>query len=404
MSNNKDFERKEEKMKKSKTRIIWGAIIVAFAALLIFRMTRVEEPVAATPDPVVTAQAPQMGDILLTTSLVGTIEPADIVYIYPKAGGDVTAVNVKAGDVVSAGQVLIEIDTKQVATSKNTMDTAKIAWDDAQSTLNRMAPLFASGFVSEKEFEGYQTNAEAKRLQYESAKIGYENQLEFSNITSPISGRVEQCNVEVHDTVGSSMQLCVIAGDGGNNVTFYVTERIKNYLETGDSIEVRKEGIAYTGNIIEVSNMAEANIGLFKVKASVEDNEAMTAGTSVELEVPSASAENVMLIPSKCVYYKGGNAYVYTYDQSQGIIHEAAVETGLFDADQIAVISGLSMDDLILTSWTSELKEGTSVRLKLPDNEAQVPADEAGGPSAGDAEAVPAGEAESTPTDQDAAQ
>ena len=96
------------------------------------------------------------GNIELTTNLVGTIEPADIVYIYPKAGGDVTAVNVKAGDTVAAGQVLVEIDTKQVATSKNAMDTAKVAWDDAVSTLNRMAPLHASGFVSDKEFEGYQ--------------------------------------------------------------------------------------------------------------------------------------------------------------------------------------------------------------------------------------------------------
>ena len=46
-----------------------------------------------------------------------------------------TAVNVKAGDVVAAGQVLLEIDTKQVDTSKNSMDAAKVAWDDAQSTL-----------------------------------------------------------------------------------------------------------------------------------------------------------------------------------------------------------------------------------------------------------------------------
>ncbi len=50
-----------------------------------------------------------------------------------------------------------------------------------------------------------------KRLQYESAKIAYENQMEFSHVTSPISGRVEQLNVEVHDTVGNSNQLCVIA-------------------------------------------------------------------------------------------------------------------------------------------------------------------------------------------------
>ncbi len=219
-----------------------------------------------------------------------------------------TAVNVKAGDVVAAGQVLLEIDTKQVDTSKNSMDAAKVAWDDAQSTLARMAPLHASGFVSDKEFEGYQTAAEAKRLQYESAKIAYENQMEFSHVTSPISGRVEQLNVEVHDTVGNSNQLCVIAGDSGNNVTFYVTEKVKNHLNPGDPITVIKEGTEYGGNVIEVSNMAEASVGLFKIKASVDDNETMAAGTSVELRVPSASARNAILIPNNCVYYKSGDA------------------------------------------------------------------------------------------------
>ena len=157
---------------------------------------------------------------------------------------------------MTAGQVICEIDTKQVDTSKNSMDSAKIAWDDAQSTLSRMTPLHASGFVSDKEFESYQINAEAKRLQYETAKIAYENQLEFSHVTTPISGRVEQCNIEVHDTVGSSVQLAVIAGDSGTNVSFYVTERVKNNLSEGDTITITKEGSQYQGNVIEISNMA----------------------------------------------------------------------------------------------------------------------------------------------------
>ena len=73
--------------------------------------------------------------------------------------------------------------------------------------------------------------------------------------------------------------------------------------------------------------MAEASVGLFKVKASVEDNESMAPGTSVELSVPAASAKNAMLIPTHSVYYKGGDAYVYTYDG--GIIHEAVSYTHL---------------------------------------------------------------------------
>ena len=353
-----------------KTRIIGGVVIAAAAVLLVFRITKKEEPVAPTPDPVVAVQTPHLGDIHLTTSLVGTVEPADIVYIYPKAGGDITAVNIKPGDVVTAGQVICEIDTKQVDTSKNSMDSAKIAWDDAQSTLSRMTPLHASGFVSDKEFESYQINAEAKRLQYETAKIAYENQLEFSHVTTPISGRVEQCNIEVHDTVGSSVQLAVIAGDSGTNVSFYVTERVKNNLSEGDTITITKEGSQYQGNVIEISNMAEKSVGLFKVKASVENGDSMAPGTSVELEVPSAKAESAMLIPTGSVYYKGGEAYVYTYDTAQGIIHEIPVETGIFDDNNIVVESGLEEDAQVLTTWTSELKEGTKVTLDTGAGEA----------------------------------
>lgn len=346
-----------------KTRVIGGIVLAAAAVMVLFRVMKKEEPVPPTPDPVVMAETPKMGDIHLTTELIGNIEPADIVYIYPKAGGDITAVNIKAGDIVTAGQVICEIDTKQVDAARIAMESAKIAWDDAQSTLSRTAPLHASGFVSDKEFESYQTNAEARRLQYESAKLAYDNQMEFSHVTSPISGRVEQCNMELHDTVGQSTQLAVIAGDAGNNVSFYVTERIKNNLTPGDGITVTKEGTQYQGTVTEVSNMAEANVGLFKVKAAVADNEVMAPGTSVELTVPSDSTENAMLVPTHSVYYKGGDAYVYTYDSAEGVIHEVPVETGIFDQDSMVVLSGITMDDLVLTTWTSELKEGTKVTL-----------------------------------------
>ncbi len=67
---------------------------------------------------VVNAANPTTGDVSVTSSLTGTVEAADVVYVYAKAGGDVTAVNVKAGDMVSQGQVLMEINTEQVESAK----------------------------------------------------------------------------------------------------------------------------------------------------------------------------------------------------------------------------------------------------------------------------------------------
>lgn len=350
-------------MKKGTKRAVWALLIIAAAVLLFLRLTRKTEFAEGVPDPVVEAETPHIGDIRLTTSLIGTIEPADMVYIYPKLSGDVTAVNIKAGDTVTAGQVLVEIDTKQVDVARTSMEAAKVSMQSAGNVLDRMTPLYASGYISAQEYDGYEAQAEAARLQFESARINYNNQLEFSNVTSPISGRVEQCNVELHDTAAQSSPLLVVAGENGSVVSFYTTEKVKNKLSAGDPLVLTKDGTAYEGTITEISNMAEAAVGMFKVKAAVADNGGMAPGTDVELEVLKDSVRGAMLIPANCVYYRGGKGYVYTYNRDEGTIHETAVETGLFDEDNIEIKSGLTMEDLVLTTWTSELREGARAAL-----------------------------------------
>ena len=146
---------------------------------------------------VVRAEQPSIGDIILTTGLTGTVEPSDVVHIYAKAAGDVTAVYVKAGDVVTQGQVLI--DTEQVETAKNSMDSASVSLSEAQSNLRRMQILYSGGDLSEQEYEQYVNAVKSAQLQYESAKLAYERQVQYSSITSPINGKIESFDVEVYD-------------------------------------------------------------------------------------------------------------------------------------------------------------------------------------------------------------
>lgn len=102
---------------------------------------------------VVKAGVPVRGNLSLSTGLTGTVEAADVVYVYAKTSGDVTAVHVKAGDVVTAGQVLCEIDTEQVDSARNSMEAARVNLNQAQSNLERMQLLYASGDLSEQEYE-----------------------------------------------------------------------------------------------------------------------------------------------------------------------------------------------------------------------------------------------------------
>ena len=107
--------------------------------------------------------------------------------------------------------------------------------------------------------------------------------------------------------------------------------------------------------------MIDAATGLFKIKASVENGDALPTGSVVSLYVVSERASQVMCIPVDAIYYSGGDAYVYTY--SGGVVRRLPVEVGIYDSVQAQILSGLDMTDQVITTWSSELVEGVEVKV-----------------------------------------
>lgn len=222
---------------------------------------------------------------------------------------------------------------------------------------------------------------ESAQLQYDQAKYTYETQLEYSQITAPMDGLVEICDMETYDSVSTSDLICVISGRGNRVVSFSTTERIRGYLEEGDTIEVEKDGETYEGTVYEVSTMADETTGLYQVKASISEDVMLPTGSQVKLYVTSQETENAMTIPVDSVYYSNSEPYVYVYED--GKVYERDVETGIYDDSVIEILSGLEMDEWVITTWSSELYDGAEVELVNQDSEdSGETEDEAAEPSA----------------------
>lgn len=346
-------------MKKSV--VIAGAAVALVAIVGIPQILRSRTTVEEAAIPVVEVAVLESGSIELFRGLVGKVEPADVIYIYPKAAGEVTDVFVKAGDMVEAGQALCNIDTKQVEAARLSMEAAKAAADNANATLARQQVLFAAGDIAPATFEGVQTQARASQIQYEQAKLNYDYQMEFSHITATISGKMESFDVEVHDNVAAGMLIGVIAGEGSQAVSFSVPEKIVSQMSLGDSIRIEKNGSEYHGTITDINNAIDAATGLFKVKASVDGGDSLPTGSQVKLYVTSDKVENVMTLPVDTVYYSGGEPFVYTYDN--GTVHQVPVEVGIYDSERIQILSGLDASSQVIATWSSELYEGSQVQV-----------------------------------------
>lgn len=364
-------------MKKS-IKIAIGAVVIAaagaFAVSSFLPSKEVRETVAP---PTVRAEQPAAGDIEQFRSLIGSVEPADQVYVIPKAAGEITAVYVKAGDYVEEGQLLCEIDTKQVDAAKLQLDSAEIQLKDAQTNLERMRVLYASGDISAQAFEQVESGAKGAQIAYDGAKLAYDNQVEFSSITATIPGKIESSSMEVHGMATSSSPLCVIAGEGSKQIAFAVTEAVLNNVKEGDAIRIEKNGSEYMGTVTEVNTMVDPATGLFKVKATVEDHDTLASGSSVKLYVTSDKETGVLTVPVDSVYYDNGAPYVYTYDN--GIVHKVFIETGISDSEKMQVISGVTEEDFIITTWSQELYEGAPAVLADVSGITVEPADTAEG-------------------------
>ena len=400
-------------LKKNRKAQVTLVVIAAVAVLLgIYRMTsgggkgagghRGGAPSGEVAYAMVKIEKPHYGDVSVTSAITGTVDAEDTVSLYAKASGDVKTINVKAGDTVKAGDLLIEIDTGVVDSAKIAMDQAQISYEQQKSNMARYEILYQGGDITQQEYEQYTNNLKNAELQYESAKINYDKALENSCVAAPIDGKIEKISVEVHDHVNMNSDLLVVTGEGSRRITFYVSERIMNNISVGDEIDVEKGTIKCKARITEVSSMVDATSGMFKCKAQLEEDIEISLGSSVKLYLVSDRAQNVLLVPVDAIYYSGGNAYLYTVVDGKAVM--TSVTVGIYDDEVAEIKDGLSEDDDVVSTWSNNLYEGANVRVMSTDDADGIDVTQetgnAGGAGAGAADGAPQGAQDNAPAGQ----
>jgi HlyD family secretion protein len=176
-------------------------------------------------------QAAFRGDLNVHVSASGTIEPVRIIDVSTELSGTIRAVHVEANDVVTAGQVLAEIDAgtlrTQLARARASLDLAvarrkevKAAFEQAERDLQRKQRLSERRATSERDLD-IATAAAAKaqaaldihaaELAVASADVALaEGNLAKARIVAPIDGVVLRRSVEPGQTIAAALQAPVL--------------------------------------------------------------------------------------------------------------------------------------------------------------------------------------------------
>lgn len=207
--------------------------------------------------------------------------------------------------------------------------------------------------------------------QLAQAQLGIDSarlQLNYTQVTAPVSGTILSKNVEELGIAQMGYAAYVIVSDDGAIASFGVPESTYRMLSLGQAVSVERNGVVYDGNIVEMPLQVNPQTGLFTIKAAVKgDTEQLIMGTSVKVTLAVKHAEDTLTIPIDCVYYESGESYTYVLEGN--IVRKVSIETGLYDDVNIQVLSGITEDTPVITTWSSDLRDGLEVRVSGASDE-----------------------------------
>lgn len=248
----------------------------------------------------------------------------------------------------------------QIDAYEETIDTLQKNIDTAYEGYGQtvVSTTISNGEMREEQKKVSQNSISAAQL---SIKQAQEN-LNAYTITAPISGVIDTVNISKHAFATSSNAAFVISNKETMMAVYYVSEDVRNSFEVGQKVKIEKDSQQYDAEIVEIGESIDPNTNLFKIKAKIDgDSSTMLSGTKVTVITDTYHADHALIIPYDSVYYDGTQAYVYVV--IDGIARKQNITTGLYDTENIVVTDGLNKDDIVVTTWSAQLREGVAVSI-----------------------------------------
>lgn len=283
----------------------------------------------------------------LVERAVGSIRPVHEITIGTKLLARIVEVNLKAGQFVKAGDVLVRLDDIDLQAKRRQAEAvlraAEASRVQAEADANRMTSLVKSKAVSRQENERAATALRLAEAELSRAKEAIqENQamLDWATIRSPIEGIVIDKKVDAGDMVTPGQMLATLLDPKRMQLVASVRESLAHQLKVGQAIEVQvdnfnKQG---TGTISEIVPEAESSSRAFQVKVTGPCPEGIYSGMFGRILIP-LDPEPVLVIPRQAVQNVGQLDLVDVTTHSA--VRRRAVRLGRTIGDDVEVLSGL---------------------------------------------------------------
>ena len=331
--------------------LLVGGVCVASVACQSKKSAETAAPVEVAK-PKVTTAVVNVQSVEQQSTFTGNVEGYAVNNITPQQPRRITRLLVDVGDRVYAGQKVAELDNTALA-------QAKVQLENSEANYKRSLELYNFGGESKASFDAVKTA-------YEVAKSTYENMLENTTLTSPISGVVTARNYDNGDMV-SGLPIFVVQRINPVKIFINVSESLYSYVKKGMKVDVTLDALSeqtFEGKVSRITPSIDPQTRTFQVEVTVANGKEMIKpGMYARVTMNYGTRQNVVVPDQSVVKMLGsGDRYIYVY-KADGTVSYQKVELGRRMNDKYEVLSGIADGDEVVTSGQVALKDGIAVEL-----------------------------------------
>ena len=356
-------------------------------------------------------------DFIQTIVATGHVETPHRISIGSQIVGVVKNIPVSEGQIVQSGQVLIELDDAewraaaqqadmlvlqaqarlrqvrevQAPVAAQSLVQAEINVSYAEKQWHRNVDLFTKSFISQVALDEAKKNVDLTQAQLQTAKkqvqtthpTGSDYQIaatalsqaeanskvaysrrQHTIIKTPIAGTLISRDVETGDVVQAGKALMTLSPSGATQLVVQIDEKNLPLLVLGQLARASADAyptLNFSAAISYINPSVDLQRGSVEIKLNVPEPPAyLRQDMTVSVDIQVATRLRALLVPTDTIHdVKGRQPWVLKV--ADGKARKQVLRVGLQSAGMSEVLSGLSVNDRVLT-FTNEVNEGDRIR------------------------------------------
>ncbi len=337
---------------------------------------------AAAPRAVSVAVAQvQRQDVPVYLSGLGAVTAFNTANIKSRVDGQIMKVNVREGQNVNQGELLIEIDSRPFQVQLEQMqaqlfrDQAQLR--DAKLNLDRYTSLIPSGSIAQQQVDTQKAlvdqldgTVRTDQAQIDNAKL----QIVYCHITAPFTGRIGLRQVDPGNIIHASdtnpmliltqLQPIAVIFTLPEDVLPSVSRRMQQGTLEVDAFSRDDQTKLASGKLLTIDNEIDPTTGTAKLKAVFDNkNNQLWPNQFVNADLLLETRKNSTVIPTAAILRGPQGTFVYAVNPDK-TVQDRVVNVSLTQGDTTVVTSGVNPGDTVVTDGQDKLQRGSAINMR----------------------------------------